>query len=317
MTDYLLRRSVLSVVQLLGLAIGVFALVHLAPGDPVRAMLGDKATPAQVQQMRTELGLNRPLIVQLGSFLGHTVSGRFGDSITFSEPIKELISQRIEPSALLIGYGMLVTLLLGVPMAIVAALRPGGMSDNVIRIVSTATFTMPGFWLALVLVLLFSLRLGLFPVSGYQPGLVGSFRTLTLPAVALGLSLLAVVVRVLRASLRSVLGTDYIEAATARGLSPRRILVRHAMRNAAMPTISVMAVNVGFLVGGTAVLEQVFQIPGVGSLLIQAVERRDYPVVEILALLAGAAVVVAGLTADLIQAAVDPRVRLGRTRSNG
>ena len=310
MALYLVRRVFFSVIQLLTLALGVFFLVHFVPGDPVRAILGMTATPAHVEQVRAQLGLNRSLMDQLGSFLLNTATGHFGQSLTFATPVGSLIASRLEPSGILILYALLVVIVLGVPMAIVAALRPDGVADNVIRIVATVSFTMPSFWLGLMLALLFGYRLGLLPVSGYSGGLAGNIRTLTLPAVALGLSLLAVVVRTLRASLRKVLTTEYIEAATARGLTMRRILLRHAMRNALMPTVSVLAVNIGWLITGTVVLEQVFQLPGIGSLLIQAVDRRDYPVVETVSILAGAVVVVVGLAADLLQAVVDPRVRL-------
>jgi ABC-type dipeptide/oligopeptide/nickel transport system permease component len=311
---YLVRRVAVSVIQLFGLALGVFILIHAAPGNPVREMLGGHATDSEVAQVSARLGLDRPLPNEFFSFVANTVTGHFGQSFTFAQPVGSLISQRIEPSAFLIIYGLLVAVILGVPMAIVAALHVDGVMDNVIRTFSTIAFTMPGFWLGLVLALVFALKLNLLPVSGYAAGFGGNLRSLTLPAIALGLSLLAVVVRTLRASMRKVLSTEYIEAATARGLTTRRIVAKHVMRNAIMPTITVLAVNVGFLIGGTVVLEQVFEIPGLGSLLFQAVERRDYPIVETLSVLAGAVVVILGLLADVTQAFVDPRVRLGNRR---
>jgi ABC-type dipeptide/oligopeptide/nickel transport system permease component len=311
MGRYLVRRIAVSVIQLFGLALGVFILIHAAPGNPVRAMLGGHATDSEVRQVSARLGLDHPLPNQFFSFIANTVSGHFGQSFTFAEPVGTLISQRIEPSAFLIVYGLFVAVVLGVPMAIVAALHVDGIVDNVIRAFSTVAFTMPGFWLGLVLALVFALELHLLPVANYVSGFAGNLRSLTLPAVALGLSLLAVVVRTLRASMRKVLATEYIEAATARGLTTRRIVARHVMRNAMMPTVTVLAVNIGFLIGGTVVLEQVFEIPGLGSLLFQAVERRDYPIVETLSVLAGAVVVILGLAADVLQAFVDPRIRLG------
>jgi peptide/nickel transport system permease protein len=184
------------------------------------------------------------------------------------------------------------------------------VTDNGVRLVATLSFAMPLFWLGLVLALVFGLELHWFPVSGYESGVGGVLRTLTLPAVTLGLALTVVVVRVLRSSLLEVLQSDYIDAARARGLSERRIVAKHALRNAVMPTITILAINIGFLIGGTVVIEAIFRIPGLGTLLVEAVQRSDYQLVQGLVLLAGATVVAASLAADLLQALIDPRVRL-------
>jgi peptide/nickel transport system permease protein len=309
MTGYILRRLGLSLVQLVALSVFAFLLMQLVPGNPVTTMLGAKISPSYRELVYRHLGLNRPIIDQLGSYIAHTFTGHFGYSYTLNQSISSLISGRLEPSAFLIVYGMLVAVVIGVPLAIVAATHAGKSVDLQIRMFVTTTYTLPSFWLGLVLAVVFGLKLHILPVSGFESGFVGQVRSLTLPAFALGLSLLAVVVRLTRASMRKVLASEYVEAVTARGLSTGRILSRHVMRNAIMPTVSVLAVTVGALVSGTAVLEQVFQIPGEGSLLIQAVQNRDYPVVQAVTLLAGAVVIIAGLAADILQAAVDPRVR--------
>lgn len=311
MAGYLIRRVGLALVVLFGLLVATFLIIHLVPGDPVRIVLGLHATPAAVARVRHQLGLDRPLLTQFWLYVSHSVQGQFGEAYTLNSPVGQIIGQRVGPSAALIVYAMLLALLIGIPLAILAALRPNGILDNILRLGTTFTFAMPAFWLGLMLALIFGLDLRWFPVSGYQGGLGGNLRTLTLPALTLGLALATVVMRTLRSSLLEVLQSDYIDAARSRGLRELRVVGRHALRNALMNTLTILSVNVGFLIGGTLILEQVFQIPGVGSLLFNAVEKRDYQLVQTLALLAGAAVVFASLLADLVQAFLDPRVRLG------
>jgi ABC-type dipeptide/oligopeptide/nickel transport system permease component len=312
MISYLIRRIALALVVLFGLLVATFFIIHLVPGDPVQIVLGGRATPAAVADVRHQLWLDRPLLTQFWLYMTHTLRGDFGNAFTLGSPVAEIIGQRVGPSAALIGYGMLLSMLIGVPLAIVAALRPNGWVDNAIRVSTTISFAMPGFWLGLMLALIFGLELHWFPVSGYDGGIGGILRTLTLPALALGLALSTVVVRTLRSSLLEVLQTEYIEAARSRGLSELRVVVKHALRNSFMNTLTILSVNIGFLIGGTVILEQVFQIPGLGQLLLTAVEKRDYQLVQALALLAGSAVVLASLVADIVQAFLDPRVRLGQ-----
>jgi ABC-type dipeptide/oligopeptide/nickel transport system permease component len=309
---YLLHRVALAAIVLLGLLVLTFLLIHLVPGDPVQVTLGSRATPESIATARHQLGLDRSLLAQFWAFLSHSVTGNFGHSLTLNAPVGEIVGQRIGPSAYLILYGLLISIVLGVPLAIVSALRPNGIVDNAIRLTTTFAFAMPQFWLGLMLALIFGLGLKWFPVSGYSSGFGGILRTLTLPALTLGLMLTTIVVRTLRSSLLEVLETEYVEAARSRGLKEWRVIFKHAFRNAIMSTITVMSVNVGFLIGGTVVIESVFQIPGVGSLLLQSVQRRDYELVQALALLAGTAVVVLSLVTDLVQAAVDPRIRLAK-----
>jgi ABC-type dipeptide/oligopeptide/nickel transport system permease component len=309
--SYLLRRLGLAVIVLFGLLVATFFMIHLVPGDPVRIVLAGRANPATIARLRHELALDRPVWDQFTLYMSHTLQGHFGNSFTLDAPVGEIVGQRLGPSVALIGYGMLLSLVIGVPLAIVAALRPNGWVDNAIRVGTTLTFAMPSFWLGLMLALIFGLELRWFPVSGYSGGIGGILRTLTLPALALGLALAAVVMRTLRSSLLEVLQSEYVEAARSRGLSELRVVGKHALRNSFMNTLTILSVNIGFLIGGTVVLEQVFQIPGMGSLLVEAVEKRDYQLVQALALLAGAAVVLASLAADIVQALLDPRVRLG------
>ena len=310
MLSYLARRTVTSVVVLLGLVLATFLIVRLVPGDPVIALLGPRAGPEAIARTRHTLGLDQSLPRQLVTFVTRIFHGDLGRSVPLNEPATTAIAGRVAPSAYLIVYGLVVAIVVGVPLAIVSALRPHGVVDHVVRFVTTFAFAMPTFWLGLMLALLFGLELRWLPVSGYGSGVGGIIRSLTLPAITLGLSLTVVVVRTLRTNLLEVLKTEYIEAATSRGLSKSRIVVRHALRNAVMSTIAILSVDIGFLIGGTVVIEAVFQLPGLGTLLLQSVQRRDYALIQAISLLAGTAVVVVGLLADLLQAALDPRVAL-------
>jgi ABC-type dipeptide/oligopeptide/nickel transport system permease component len=289
--SYLIRRVALAVIVLFGLLVATFFIIHLVPGDPVRAVLGGVATPQEIVRVRHQLGLDRPLLDQFGLYLSNTVQGHFGTSFALAAPVGQIIGQRLGPSVALIGYGMLLAVLIGVPLAIVAALRPHGWVDTAIRVLTTVSFAMPAFWLGLMLALIFGLKLGWFPVAGYSGGIGGILRTLTLPALALGLALSAVVMRTLRSSLLEVLQSEYIEAARSRGFRDLRVIGKHALRNSVMNTLTILTVNIGFLIGGTVVIEQVFQIPGLGSLLLESVQKRDYQMIQALALLAGTAVV--------------------------
>lgn len=310
MLGYLIRRVLLSIVVLLGIVAITFLIVHLTPGDPARVELGAHATPKTVAQLRHQLGLDKPLGEQFVDYLKNTVTGHFGSSIIFKGKVVEVIGQRLPPTVILIAYGIFIALIVGVPMAVIAALRPGGVIDNAIRVITTFTFAMPSFWFGLMLALVLGLTLKLFPVSGYDSGLGGILRTMTLPALTLGLALLVIVVRTLRSSLVSVLNSGYIESARARGFSEARVVWKHAMRNSLMSTMTILASLFGYVIGVIVLIETVFQIPGAGLLLVQAVQKHDYQLIQALTLLAAATVVIIGLLTDLFHAAIDPRVKL-------
>jgi len=313
MSAYLARRIGITLLQLLVLSIVAFFLIHLAPGDPVRTMLGPRASPHEIDLVRQQLGLTRALPLQYGGFIGGILTGHFGNDFVYSQSVSSLIAPRAGISAELIAGGLIVSMIIGVPLALVAAVRANSAVDHGVRALVTLLFAMPSFWVGLILALVFALKLKWLPSSGYSDASIGSLiRSLVLPCVALGLSILAVVVRTLRGSVREVLRTEYVEAARARGYGSARVLLRHVLRNAAMPTATVLAVNAGLLIGGTVVIEQVFQIAGLGSLLFDAVERRDYLVVEYLTVLAGSAIVLLSFAVDLAQVVIDPRVSLVR-----
>lgn len=310
MLTYIIKRVGVSIVVLLGIAFATFWMIHLVPGDPARIELGEHATPQAIAHLRHQLGLDQSLGQQFLTYLGNIFSGNLGHSIIFNSSVSELLSARAAPSAILVAYGLVITLVLGVPMAIIAAVRRGGVSDNAIRLISTFSFVMPAFWLGLMLSLIFGLKLGWFPVSGYEPGLEGILRTMTLPAITIGLVLLVFLVRNLRSALVEVLNSEYVEAARMRGFSETRVVFRHAFRNSVIGTVTILGSLFGLVLGVMVIIESVFQIPGIGTLLIQAVEKRDYQLVQALALVTGVVVVVVSLLTDVCHAVIDPRIRL-------
>ena len=310
MAWYLLRRVLAAIPVIVGLSIAAFLIIHLVPGNPVQQMLGAHATPEKVAQVSHQLGLDRPLVAQYLKFVSGAVVGDFGESITLNQPVTTLIGQRSVATFWLLLYGVFVALLIGVPLAIWSAVRRDGWADQAIRLFSTTAFGMPTFWLGLVLALVFGLELGWLPVGGYTDSFPALLWCLTLPAITLGLSLTAIVIRSLRSSLLESLSSDYVEAARARGLSERRVVLRYGVRNSLGAMVTIIAVNIGYLIGGTVVIETVFQIPGLGSLLVEASLRRDYTLVTALTLVAGIAVVIISLFTDLLYAYLDPRVRL-------
>jgi len=310
MLVYLVKRLIVSIVVLLGIALGTFLMIHLIPGDPAKIQLGVHATPEAVEQLHQRWGLDKSLPQQFWIYLGNIVTLDFGESTAFNSNVAELIGSRVGPTAVVLIYGTLISLVIGVPLAIWAALRQGGWIDNAIRVVTTFTFAMPPFWLGLMLALLIGYELGWFPVSGYETGISGILRTCTLPALTVAGGLLVIVVRNLRASLVTVLHSEYIEAARARGYSELRVVSRHAMRNSVVGLITILASLFGFVVGLLVLVEGVFRIPGAGTLLVQAVSKRDYQLVQSLVFLSGAFVVVIGFLADAAYAWLDPRIRL-------
>ncbi|HVX32950.1 MAG TPA: ABC transporter permease [Solirubrobacterales bacterium] len=310
MLVYLIKRLMVSIVVLIGIALLSFLIIHLVPGDPAKIQLGVHATPEAVAQLHHEWGLDKSWPAQFWLYLGNIVTFNFGHSTAFSSGVAELIGNRIAPTAILIGYGLLIALVIGVPLAVVAAVRQGGVADNAIRVLTTFTFAMPPFWLGLMLALLLGFELKWFPVSGYETGVGGILRTMTVPALTLGLGLLVIIVRNLRASLVTVLHSEYIEAARARGYGEARVVFKHAMRNSVIGVITILASIFGFMVGLLVLIENVFQIPGAGTLLVQAVSKRDYQLVQSLVFLSGAVVVIVGFMTDVAYAWLDPRIRL-------
>lgn len=312
MIGYIGRRILMTLPVLAVVMVIVFLLAHLGPGDPAVIIAGDLATTAQIESIRTQLGLDQPLLTQFVGWLGRVLQGDLGTSIFSHRPVTELILQRVEPTLALAGLTMLFSVILAVPIGVLAAWRVGRWTDRVLMAVAVLGFSMPVFVLGYVMVYVFSAKLGWFPVQGYSPlekGFLPFLRHLTLPAIAIGSTFLALISRVTRAAMLEVLGEDYVRTAYAKGLATRTVLLLHALKNAAVPIITVIGVGFGVLISGVVVTESVFAIPGIGRLTVDAIMRRDFPVIQGVVLVMSAMYVLINLLVDIAYTFVDPRIR--------
>ena len=307
---YVLRRLLQLVPIALGVTVLVFFLIHLVPGDPARTILGNQATPQRIALLRHSWGLDRPLYVQYGKFMNRVVHGNVGDSLFYGVSAGHLVLQRLPVTLWLIGFGTLLSILLAVPLAAIAARNRDRVPDHLVRVVPLVGLGFPPFWLGIILLLVFGLHLGRpFPVGGYGSGFVGHLHSMFLPALTVAFAITPILIRSLRASLLEVLESEYVTTARSKGLSERRVLMRHALRNAVVSTVTVLGVNIGYLVGGTLVIEQVYSLPGIGQLMINSINQRDFPVVQAVTLVFAVMVVIVYLLSDVVHALLDPRVR--------
>lgn len=303
------RRLAQAIPVLLIITIAAFSVIHLVPGDPARVMLGSRATDEAIAVLRQELGLDKPLVTQYLDFLGSALRLDFGTSLFQRAAIGPLVAERAVHSLALVAYAVLISLVIAVPLALLSAIRRNLLADHVVRALTTLAFCMPSFWTALLLVLLFSIRLKFFPTSGLGDSPQAYLASLTLPAVSIGLYLTPILLRSLRASLIQTLGAEFVEAARARGFGEARILFKHVLRNSLIAMLTILGINVGFLISGAVIIENVFSIPGLGSLMVAAIVQRDYPVIVALTLVFGVVVVAANFLVDLSYALIDPRIR--------
>jgi peptide/nickel transport system permease protein len=311
MFRFLGLRLIHTLPVIVGITLAAFVLIHAVPGDPIRIMLGGKAPQARIDQVERDLGVDRPLPEQYIDFVAGIPQGDLGESIILRRPVSSVIGERLGPSVFLLAYATLIAIAIALPLGIASALRRNRIADHVIRLLTLVAFAMPPFWLGLILIRNLSLNLGAFPVAGYGSGFVDNVHHLTLPALTIGLFLAAMLIRSLRSSLIEVFAADYIEAARARGLSESRIVLKHALRNSLIATITVLAVNLGWLISSAVVIERVFDIPGLGHLLVESIFTRDFPTIQALTLVFGLLVIAINLLSDLAYATVDPRVRYG------
>lgn len=314
MTTYIIRRIVLLLPVLLVVGIVVFTLLHLTPGDPAAVALGPDATPEEVEDLRDRLGLNDPLPVQFASWFSGVLRLDLGESIFLDMPVTRALLDRAEPTILLTLYSLFIAIIIGIPSGILAALRERSLLDRALMVFAISGAAVPVFVLGILMILLFAVQLGWLPVGGYTN--IGDdfgdhVKRMLMPSVALGFASAGLLARLVRSSMLETLREDYVRTARAKGLATRTIVIRHAFRNALIPAVTVIGVLVGASLGGAVVTETVFNIPGMGRLVVQSVLRRDYPLIQGAVMLIASFYVLANLLVDVLYVLIDPRISYG------
>jgi peptide/nickel transport system permease protein len=314
MWRYILKRLLLLVPVLLGISIIVFLIMELIPGDAAQAILGSFATPENLERVRSELGLDKPLVQRYFIWLGNILQGDFGRSYSLDRPVIDEVLDRLGPTLLLAGSSLILAAVMGMLAGIIAAVKQFGWQDVFFTVIVLVGISTPSFWLGLIFVLLFSVQLGWFPVSGMMQvvgggGMIDILHHLVLPAVTLGVVATGVIARLTRSTMLEVLRKDFIRSARAKGLSERRVIMRHAYKNALVSIVPVLGIQTGFVIGGAIYIETVFQWPGIGRMLVTAIQTRDILLVQGGVVVVAALYVLINLVADVAQHALDPRIQ--------
>jgi peptide/nickel transport system permease protein len=312
MLAFIVRRIITTIPVMGFVALFVFSLLYIAPGDPAAVIAGDQASPADVERIRASLGLDRPYLIRFGEWFYHVLQGDLGTSIFTSLPVTQLIAQRIEPTVSLMLLTLIFAVVVAVPMGVIAAWKAGSWIDRCVVGFAVFGFSVPVFVVGYMLAYVFALKLDWVPVQGYTPisqGLWPWFKNLILPSITLGFVYIALIARITRATMLEVLQQDYVRTASAKGVEQRNVLFVHALKNAAVPVITIIGIGVALLIGGAVVTESVFAIPGLGRLTLDAILRRDYPVIQGVVLIFSFVYVLVNLLVDLIYTLVDPRIR--------
>jgi peptide/nickel transport system permease protein len=312
MLAFIVRRLLSTVMVMTTVAVFIFLLLHLSPGDPAAIIVGDNATQVQIDAVRKQLGLDDPLAVQFVRWVGGVLRGDLGISIFSHEPVNKLIGQRIEPTVSLAITTLLLAVAIAVSFGVLAAWKAGTWIDRIVMVLSVVGFSVPVFVVGYLLIYLFSIKLGWLPVQGYAPiaeGLVAWIRHLILPSIALGLAYVALIARITRTTMLDVLSEDYMRTARAKGVATGPMLMKHALKNAGVPIVTVIGIGVALLIGGVVITETVFNIPGVGRLVVDAISQRDYPIIQGVTLIFSGVYVIVNLIVDLSYTVIDPRIR--------
>ncbi|MBY6089780.1 ABC transporter permease [Maritimibacter alkaliphilus] len=313
MTAYIIRRLLASIPVMILVAFFVFGLLYLAPGDPAAIMAGDAATTADIERIRETLGLDQPFLVRFGSWVGGILQGDFGTSMYTKQDVLKMISQRLEPTFLLMSMTLVLSVIVAIPMGAIAAWKHNTIVDRIVMIIAVLSFSVPSFVVGYLLAYSLGLKLSWLPVQGYKAigsdGLYAAVRSLTLPALALGSVYVGLIARITRATMLESLSQDYTRTARAKGVKESLIVFKHALKNCSVPIITTVGSGVALLIGGAIVTETVFAIPGVGRLTVDAILRRDYPVIQGVILIFSFMYVMVNLIVDILYTVFDPRIR--------
>ena len=312
MTAYIIRRLLATIPVMVVVALFVFFLLHLTPGDPAAVIAGDDASPQEIEGVRRKLGLDRPIWEQFGVWIWSLLNGDLGTSIFSNLPVTTLVAQRLEPSLVLALSTLLVAIVFAIPMGVLAAWKARTIIDRIVMGFSVLGFAVPVFLVGYLLIYIFAIELRWLPVQGYRPlsqGIDQTARSIVLPAFALGMVYMALIARITRASMLEVLSEDYIRTAHGKGVSSRSVLLRHALKNAAVPIVTIIGIGLALLISGVVITETVFNIPGLGRLTVDAILKRDYPIIQGLIILFAGAKVLVNLMIDLSYTFFDPRIR--------
>ncbi len=314
MTSYIIRRLLLLIPVLLIVGVIVFSLVHLTPGDPVSVMLGREATVEQEEALREQLGLNEPIHIQFIEWVWGVIRLDFGDSLFIGKPVTEALAERAQPTGLLTLYSLIFAIAIAIPSGVIAAVRPNSLIDRLLMVMSISGAAIPSFFFGILLILFFAVRLGWLPSGGYVDvgdGLGEHLRYMILPSLTLGFSSAGLLARLVRSTMLDTLNQEYVRTAYAKGLRERHVVLRHALRNAMIPAMTVIGILLANMLGGAVVIETVFNIPGMGRLVVQSVTRRDFPIVQAAVLVVATIEVVVMLLIDILYVFIDPRIRYG------
>ncbi len=307
--SYLVRRLLQMIIVVIGVTIIVFFILRLIPGTPCAVMLGQYVRPETIEKCKTDQGFNKPVWIQYGAYVSRVLRGDLGRSLYYRRPAMEVFLERVPATVFLALYSIIISILISTPLGIIAALNRGGIIESIIRILTTISLSMPAFWIGLLLILFFSVRLPIFPFGGFGSTFAEHLLYLFLPALTIALTMSTVLARTLRNSILEILQSDYVRTARAKGLSWNLVVLRHVLRNALISYVTLLGINLAWVIGGTVIIEQVFGIPGIGSLLISSILNRDYDLVQNNILIYALFVVTINLLVDLIYPILDPRVR--------